>query len=247
MTSPTAALIRSESRLFLREPMSLFWVTAFPPLLLFGLGLVPSFREPSADLGGQSVIQLYVPTAVLFSMIVVGSQAMPEVMVGYRQRRILRRLQTTPVGPARLLGAHVAVHAGAVLVATVLCLLIGWIGYDAPLPRDVVGYVLAYLLALAAMMATGAAITAVSPTTSVANVIGMATMFLSMFTAGVWIAVQRMPEPLRDIVLYTPMGAASEALNLAAIGEFPPADRLATMLVWTVVLGFVAIRRFRWE
>ncbi|WP_196780767.1 sensor histidine kinase [Nocardioides sambongensis] len=206
MTSATTALIRSETRLFLREPISVFWVTAFPPLLLLGLGLVPSFREPSDDLGGQSVLQLYVPTMVLFSMIVVGAQAMPEVMVGYRQRRILRRLQTTPVGPARLLLAHVVAHAAAVVVATVLCLLIGRIAYDAPLPRDLVGYLVAYLLALAAMMATGAAITALSPTTSVANVLGMVVMFTSMFTAGVWIAVQAMPETLREIVIRTPMG-----------------------------------------
>lgn len=247
MTSATTAVLRNETRMFLREPVAVFWTIAFPTLLLVILGLIPAFREANDDLGGQSVIALYVSICILLSMVVVGSTAMPEWLIGYRERKILRRLRTTPVGPASLLGAQILINAGAVVVATVLCLAIGRIAYDAPLPAAPAAYLLAYVLALAAMMATGAVITALSPNPTVGNVVGMAVMFPTMFTTGVWIPVQTMPDFLQTIVHYTPMGAAVESLNQATLGEFPDVTHLVVVAVWTAVLAVIAVRTFRWE
>jgi uncharacterized membrane protein YdfJ with MMPL/SSD domain len=79
-----AALLRSEARLFLREPAALFWILAFPTLLLCVLGAIPAFRKPSADLDGLRIVDLYVPIAVLLAVIVAGIQSMPPVLTGYR-------------------------------------------------------------------------------------------------------------------------------------------------------------------
>jgi hypothetical protein len=49
---------------FAREPFGLFWMLGFPALLLVILGLIPSFREPSADLAGRRVIDPHVPVSV---------------------------------------------------------------------------------------------------------------------------------------------------------------------------------------
>jgi ABC-2 type transport system permease protein len=247
MTSATATAIRTEGRLLAREPISLFWIIAFPTVLLLLLGLIPSFREESADLGGQSVIQLYVGIVVLLSMIFAGGQAMPEVLIGYRQRRVLRRLQTTPLGPARLILAQAVVYAAAVVAAAVICLTVGRIVFDAPLPQAPAAYVLTFLLALAAMLSVGAVVTALAPNPAVGNVLAMAVMFSFMFTAGVWLPVQAMPESLATVVMYTPMGAATEALNQATVGDFPDLVHLAVMVGWTAVLSLVAVRTFRWE
>ncbi|TYL50122.1 ABC transporter permease [Nocardioides sp. BGMRC 2183] len=246
-TSPTVAAIRTEGRLLAREPIALFWIIGFPSILLVLLGLIPSFREESAELGGQSLIQLYVGTLVLLSMIVAAGQAMPEVLIGYRQRRVLRRLQTTPLGPARLILAQAVVYAGAIVAAAVLCLAIGRVAFGAPLPQAPGAYLLTFLLALAAMLSVGAVVTAVAPNPAVGNVLAMAVLFSFMFTAGVWLPVQAMPDTLAQVVGYTPMGAATEALNQATLGEFPDLVHLAVTAGWTVVLSLVAVRTFRWE
>lgn len=246
-TAMTTSVLRTETRLFVREPMSVFWLLLFPTALLCILGAIPSMRENSDDLGGRSVVDLYVGVTVLLSMIVAGIQTMPQVLITYRERQVLRRLRTTPVSPASLLLAQVVVHLVAVVLSSVLVLVVGRVVFGAPLPGSAPGYLVAYLLAVLVSFAIGALITAVSPNTRVGVPIGMAFFFPAMFTAGVYIPVQGMGGTLRDLVGLTPHGAASEALHSATIGSFPAGADLAVMAAWTVALGLIAVRSFRWE
>lgn len=246
-TSPTAAVLRTEARLFSRELGSVFWIVLFPVLLLGILGAIPGFRDPDPEIGGLRVVDLYVPVAVLLAMIMAAVMSMPPVVMGYRERGILRRLRTTPVPPGSLLVAQVALHAAAVLASIVLVLGVGRLVFDTPLPGSVVGYAVALVLALAAAFSIGAVVTSVSPNTRIGTTIGTIVFFPSMFTAGVWAPVQAMGGMLRDIVVLTPLGAASEALHDAMLGDFPDLADLAAMAGWTAVLSLLAIRFFRWE
>ncbi|MFJ6633215.1 ABC transporter permease [Streptomyces sp. NPDC091376] len=247
MPSPAAAVLRTESRLFTREPGSLFWILVFPSVLLTIIGLVPSFRVVSDDLGGRRVIDLYVPVAVLLAMIVAGLQAMPPVLTGYRERGILRRMSTTPVRPAALLAAQLVLHGAAALLSALLALAVGRIAYGVELPRQPAGYLLALVLTTAGALALGATVCAVSRTQKIAAAIGSVVFFPAMFTAGVWLPVQVMPDMLQRIVRFTPFGAASEALDRAAAGGWPGWTAIAVTAAWTLLLTGVAVRWFRWE
>ncbi|MBW8820253.1 MAG: ABC transporter permease, partial [Streptomyces sp.] len=119
------AVLRTEVRLFRREPGALFWILLFPTLLLVILGSIPSFRNHEADLGGLRTIDVYVPVAVLLGLIVGGLQSMPQTLTGYRERSILRRMSTTPVRPTALLTAQMTVYGGAALASALLALLVG--------------------------------------------------------------------------------------------------------------------------
>ncbi|MEU1229454.1 ABC transporter permease [Streptomyces sp. NPDC005828] len=246
--NPSVAVLRAETRLFTREPGALFWVMLSPTLLLVILGaFVPSFREASADLGGRRVIDLYVPVAVLFALIMAGIQAMPPVLSGYRERGILRRMSTTPVRPGALLTAQLALHGAAALVSASLVLVVGRIAFDVALPENLVGYLLALLLAVACALALGSAVCAVSRTQKISTAVGSAVFFPTMFTAGVWVPVQAMPDTLQRIVGLTPLGAASQALDSAASGGWPGWAALGVMALWTAVLTGASVRWFRWE
>jgi ABC-2 type transport system permease protein len=227
----SVAVLRTEARLFAREPGSLF----------------PSFREASDDIGGRRVIDLYVPIAVLLAMITAGLQAMPPILTGYRERGILRRMSTTPVRPYALLTAQLLLHGAAAVVSAVLAMAVGRIAFDVPLPGQLAGYALALLLTVACALALGATVCAVSRTQKIATAVGSVVFFPSMFTAGVWLPVQTMPGTLQRVVEFTPLGAASQALDRAAAGDWPAWIHLGVTALWTVLLTAAAVRWFRWE
>ncbi|MFE3253138.1 ABC transporter permease [Streptomyces sp. NPDC059209] len=247
MASASTAVLRTEARLLSREPGVLFWMITFPSLLMVILGLIPGFGDPEPDLGGRRVIDLYVPVAALLAVIVAGLQSLPPILIGYRERGILRRMSTTPVRPATLLVSQLVLLGGGALASAALVIAVGRIAFGVALPGQLAGYLLALVLATAGALALGGLVCAIARTQKAGQAIGSALFFPSMFTAGVWLPVQTMPDLLRDIVGYSPMGAASEALDAAMRGGWPHWVDLVVMALWTVLLTAGAARWFRWE
>jgi ABC-2 type transport system permease protein len=247
MTDPARAVLRSEARLFLREPGSLFWIMAFPVLLLGILGAVPAFREPTGDLGGRRVIDLYVPITILLAAVLGAVQAMPAVITTYREQQVLRRIATTPARPWHLLAAQYVLHGGAVVIGAAVVLVVGRLALDVRIPGSPLAYLTVLALALAALLAVGGVISGVSSTTKASTALGAVVAGPLMFSSGLWLPVQAMPGLLQQIVELTPLGAASVALDQAATGAWPDAGHLAVLLCWTLGLGALAARYFRWE
>ena len=245
--SATVAVVRTEARLFGRELGSLFWILLFPTLLLVVIGLVPDFREPDEALGGQRIVDLYASVCALLAMIMAAIMAMPPVLAGYRESGVLRRMRTTPMHPASLLGAQVGLHAAAVLFSIALALATARLVHDVPLPADVAWYAVTTVLATAAAFAIGAVVTAVSATTRIVQTVGTIVFFPMMFTAGVWLPVQAMQGRLHTVVTATPLGAAAEALNDSLVGRSPDLVDVLVVVGWTAALSLVAVRTFRWE
>jgi ABC-2 type transport system permease protein len=237
----------SELRLFLREPQQVFFALAFPSILIVILGSIPAFREPSADLGGLRVIDLYVPIAVALILAMLALQVTPLVLATYRERGVLRRLATTPARPVTLLGAQLALSLLTAVVSTALVLVIGRLGFGVHLPASSGSFLVAFLLTGAAVFALGLFIAAVAPGGKAANGIGTLLFFPSMFFAGLWTPREAMPRILQRIGDFTPLGAGERALHEATTGHWPSLISLTVLVGYFVVFGFAAAKTFRWE
>ena len=106
-------LLETETKLFVRDPIWLFFGLVFPGLLLLLLGVFfPGFNEPSPDLGGRTYTEVYASVVLVLGLATLALVTLPPILGTYRQFGILRRLRTTPVHPARLLGAQLEVELG---------------------------------------------------------------------------------------------------------------------------------------
>lgn len=244
----TMQLTKTESRLFLRDPAMLFFGLVFPGLLLALLGwLYPGFTEPAPELGGASYFAYYAPVTMAMGMATLGLMTLPPILGTYRQFGILRRLQTTPVHPARLLGAQVTVHLAISMIAGVVALAIAVLGFGLDMPALPVWFIITYVLGAASLLSLGVLVGSRARRTSSAQAIGMAIFFPMLLFAGVWIPRSVMPDALLTISDLTPMGALVQALGDAWSGTTPDAMGIAVIAVWTVAAGLLAIRMFRWE
>ena len=101
-------LVRTEARLLVREVVPLLWGVGFPMILLAIMGEFSN--GPDKSLGGFSLVASYEPILIAFACSTFALQGLPTVLAGYRERGVLRRLNATPVGAGRLLGAQLTVN-----------------------------------------------------------------------------------------------------------------------------------------
>src|SRR5262249_6258415 len=192
-------------------PVALFWGPASPMALRAVMGIASS--GPGAALGGRGLVAVYEPILIAFVTVAFAIQGLPAVVAGYRERRILRRMATTPVGPVRVVAAQLAVNLAVVLVATAGILAVGRLAFGVALPGQPPGFLVTYVLTAAGMLVLGLLTAARAPPGRAAGVIGPMLFFPLMFFAGLWIPRAQMPAILQQISDFTPLGAAVQALQ----------------------------------
>lgn len=237
----------NEMKLFVREPVAVFFAVLFPTLLVVILGCIPAFRVPNKDLGGLRVVDLYVPISIALSLALLALTALPSYLGTYREKGILRRLAVTPMPPARLLLAQMLTHLMMAIAAVALVIVVSRIAFDVAMPRQIIGYTVAFLLAAAALFAMGLLVAAIAPSGRSASSIGMIFYFPIMFFAGLYVPRAAMPLALQHIGDFTPLGAGVQALQDSMAGLWPQPLHLAVMAAYVIVFGVAAARLFRWE
>jgi ABC-2 type transport system permease protein len=156
-------------------------------------------------------------------------------------------MSTTPVRPAWLLAAQLAVNLALALIALIVLFAVAVAAFGLAAPKAPGALVLSLALCACALFALGLFIAAVAPTSSSLMVFEAASFFPLIFFAGLWIPIQEMHTALQDISNYTALGAAVQAAQDAMEGTFPPARSLLVMAGWCAVFGLAAWRSFRWE
>jgi ABC-2 type transport system permease protein len=236
-----------ELKLFLRDPAAYFWTLIFPLVLVVILGSIPGFRKEIPELGSERLIDLYVPIFLVMTFAFLGLFITPVYLVSYREKGILRRLATTPIGSARVLIAQLAVQAATAAVAAILIMGTAAVAFGVDLPHNVGAFLVAFLPAATSSLSVGLFVAAVVRTSKAASGLGSALFFPLMFLAGLYLPREAMPTLLIKISDFTYLGAAVQALRDASEGAWPSATAVLVMLGYAVIAGLAAIRLFRWE
>jgi ABC-2 type transport system permease protein len=239
------ALVRTEAKLLLREPITWLAAIALPTAVLLIFGTMFASAPPDPDLGGLRFIEVFVPSLVVITLGTLGIQTLPIRLATYRERGILRRLSTTPAHPLRLLVAQLAVYLVTAVVALLLLIVVARVAFDVPLPRDPLAYLATFTLGMSSLFVVGLLLAAVAPSARVATAVAIPLFFAVMFLGGVYIPRAALGDTLMHIGEFTPPGV--QGLQDAWMGTPPQLAPLAVMALVTVVGGAVAARAFKWE
>ncbi len=248
--TPRAAfgkLLLNECRLAWRIPIGLGMGLGLPLLLLVVFYIIPGTRQAQSIFGGVSYFALTFPILLALTILVVSIGVMPRSLIKYRETGILRRLSVTPVPPAWLLAAQIAINLAIVVAGLILLTMAGVAAFGLALPKNFLGFLLAYILTVTSSFAVGLCIAAFVRSDAVANGIGSLLFFGLLFFGGLWIPRPLMPPVLLTISNWTPLGASVDALQNAMQGAFPSLQSLLVLTLYTAVFGYLAVRYFQWE
>ena len=121
---------------------------------------------------------------------------LPRSLIKYRETGILRRLSVTPVPPAWLLAAQIVINLAIAVAGLIILTAAGVAAFGLELPKNFLGFLLAYLLTVTSLFAVGLCIAAFVRNDAVAQGIGGILFFALLFFGGMWI-----PRPLMPPVL----------------------------------------------
>jgi ABC-2 type transport system permease protein len=240
-----AKITATETKLFLRSPFMVVAGILLPSILLLAIGAIPGMIEPSEKAGGYRFIDAWVPSLIVMTLAMLALQSIPAAVATYREQGVLRRLATTPVHPANLLGAQLLIHVVVALAGIGLVLGLADAVYDVPLPKHPVSFALTLVLGTVSMFALGLVAAAVARTAKAAGGIAMVAFVPAMFFGGVYLPRPLLPEVVRRIGDYVPPG--SQPLQDAWVGTGVQPLQLVVLAAFAVTGTALAARLFRWE
>ena len=219
---------------------------AVPFGLLVVFALISSQEPGSVGNTSYTVLDLYIPIVMVTGLVFIGL-GLPSTLVRDREIGWLRRVSTTPVHPTRLLAAQLIINLIFALITVVIVIFGGEIIFGAALDVNVPLFVISIVLSIAVIFSLGLVLVAIAPSQVAANALGGGFVFGLMFLSGLWTPPEVVGGPLATIIYYSPSGAAVRTLLDSAFNQAPPYASLATLVVYTVIFAFIAIRYFRWE
>jgi ABC-2 type transport system permease protein len=239
-------LLKVQAKLSLREPYAVGVGVGLPLVLLVVFGFISKNVPGNVGGTGLTVIDLWVPTLMVISFIAIAI-SLPNTLVRDREIGWLRRISTTPLHPSRLLAAQLVFDVVLAAVAIVILIVGGTAIFGAPLTVGIPFFILSIALAIAEIFSIGLIVAALVPSQTVASAVGGVLFFGLLFLSGLWVQPVQVGAPLRDIMWYSPSGAAVRAVLYSVFNATPPVATLLTLVGYTVVFSFVAVRYFRWE
>jgi len=245
-SSPFLELLKIQGKLAMREPTGLVFGIGLPLILLIIFGSIPAFSKPIAGTS-FTTFEVYIPILMITALIFLGLFGLPIPIVRDREMGWLRRISTTPVSPAKLLAAQVIINLILAAIGFIILIAGSTLVFGLKIAFEIPGFILSLALATLTVFSLGLLIASIAPSQSTGTGITMGLLYPLLFFAGIYVPIQVLPKSLQTAALYTPVGAAVNALDNSMSGSFPSFVPLLVMAVYVTVFGFIAIRYFRWE
>src|SRR5687768_1004039 len=145
------ALTWTEFRVFLREPMAVFFNLFFPLMFLFLTMHLFLSRQAVAE----GFINYYIPSFIVIIITGVSFFNIPIYIVKYRNTKFLKRLRITPLNPGTILISLATANLLILIMGLIILVLIGVLFYNAEFQGNILGFLGAVTLTFLSMGSMG--------------------------------------------------------------------------------------------
>ena len=237
-----------EMKLFIREPITMFFTFALPLLFLFVMGGVfgKMTNGGSDNFRGLSAMAFYTPAYIALVLTSVGIVGLPGHLSGYRERGVLRRFRASSLSIWRIFAAQGLVSLATAAIGGILILIAGVFVFHVSLPQNPFLVILAFLVSALSFTSLGLLLGAVLPTSRAAQGVGLVLFFVMLILGGAGPPPEAMTHLMRVVGDFTPMQHAVTLLQNAWQGlgwNWMEFGILAGILFVSLTAATLVIRR----
>lgn len=210
-----AKLVRAELKLFLREPLVLAFVFAFPVITV--LVLIGSF-DPHDTGFPVNPAHWYTAGYVAVVVAAIGLVMLPVHLAGYRERGVLRRFSASDFPRWSFAAAEFVVGLIMTVAACISMLLVVGVLYGIPTVHEPLQAAAGFLLGATALISIGLLLGALAPTARSAQGIGLLAFFPVFLLGGGGPPPRAMGAAMRHIADLIPLTHVTRAIQEPWLG-----------------------------
>jgi ABC-2 type transport system permease protein len=242
------ALSWIELKLFLRDPITVVFTLALPPLVLYVLAEVfGNTPDPEFTIfRGFGPTDYYVPAYVGLVIASLGLIGLPVHLASYRERGVLRRFQAARLPVRALLASQLFVLVAGVATGSALLVALAKVSYDIDWPTSWLGVGTATIVGMLAFAAVGVLLGAVMPTARAAQGIGILLWFVMQMLSGAGPPPEVLSPVLTNVADVLPLSHLVIAIQDPWLGMGTNWTELAILVgigVLAAGLSAIALRR----
>src|SRR6056297_481574 len=146
-------LFKTELKLALRSPDAILFSLTMPVVILIIIALIYGTNAPSSQ--ESSIIEQTFGAFIAIGICAIGLMGLPLTLADYRHKKVLKRLQVTPVHPGLLLGIQFTVQSIMAILSALLVIIAAALLFRLKLEGSPGAIAAAYLLVLVSIFSIG--------------------------------------------------------------------------------------------
>lgn len=241
-------LLKNELKLNIRDMNMVIFAVIMPLVVLVILGMIYQ-AKPAFDGAEYTFLEQSVGAMCAISICAGGLMGLPIVVSEYRERKILKRFQVTPVSPVMLLGVEFVIYVLYALVSMLLLVPTAMLFWGIRFHGNLPAFVGSWLLTVVSTLSIGMLVGGIAKNAKIASVIASLLYFPMLVFSGTTLPFEVMPEVMRNMVTVFPLTHGIQLMKATSLGI--AIDNwwlsVAVMGTVTIVCGVIGVKCFRWE
>lgn len=241
-------LLKNELKLNIRNMNMVIFAIIMPLVVLAILGFVYG-TKPAAEGSIYSFIEQSFGALCCISICAGGLMGLPLVISEYRERRILKRFQVTPVHPAKLLAVELTVYVIYCVISMLTLFSASILLWNLKIHGSLLLFLGSFVLTMVSTLSIGLLVGGLAKNTKTASVTACILYFPALLFSGTTLPFEVMPAAMQKIIRLFPMTTGIQLMKASFLGL--PADNALFSVVFILAVTFaclgISVKYFKWE
>ncbi len=241
-------LLKIELKLNIRNMNMVIFAVIVPLIVLGLLGLIYG-TKPAADGAPYTFMEQSFSALSCISICAGGLMGLPLVVSEYRERKILKRYQVTPISPAKLLLVVFLIYIIYCIVSILTLFLAAMLFWKIRIHGALLLFLGSWLLTMVSTLSIGLLVGGIAKNMKSASVIACILYFPMLIFSGTTLPFEVMPITMQKIISIFPLTQGIQLMKNAFLGSqienaiFP----VVIMSITALICFAISIKYFKWE
>ena len=241
-------LFKNELKLNIRNMNMVIFAIIMPLVVLVILGFIYG-TKPATDGAAYTFMEQSFGALCTISICAGGLMGLPLVISEYRERKILKRFQVTPVSPLKLLIVEFTIYVVYCLVSMLTLIFTALLIWNVKISGSWLAFLGSWLLTMVSTLSIGMMVGGIAKNSKTASVIACILYFPMLIFSGATLPFEVMPIAMQKIVNVFPMTQGIQLMKSTFLG-LPIENALFPIIVMIAVTAIctgISIKFFKWE